>query len=38
MGTGALTPVKENMLSRNVSRADERDRGDVSPSRGGEVV
>jgi len=36
-GTGALTPVKENMLSRNVSRADERDR-DVSPERGGEVV
>ena len=36
-GTGALTPVKENMLSRNVSRADERDR-DVSPVRGSEVV
>jgi hypothetical protein len=38
MGTGALTPVKENMLSRNVSRADERDGGDASPDRGGEVV
>jgi hypothetical protein len=34
-GTGALTPVKENMLSRNVSRAE----GDVSPKMGGgEVV
>jgi hypothetical protein len=33
-GTGALTPVKENMLSRNVSRAE----GDVSPKMVGDEV
>lgn len=38
MGTGALTPVKENMLSRNVSRADGRESGDASPREGTEVV